>query len=71
MKFLILKFNAMTAYQIKINVDNTPEQEAFMTFQCSVLYNGKSHNEIPITCLCSIHNLRIFSKINKLQKATK
>ena len=25
------------AYQIKINIDNTPEQEAFITFQCSIL----------------------------------
>src|SRR5205809_2589808 len=79
----------MAAYQIKINVDDTPEQEVFMTFQCSVLsvpviegddilfksqvieYNGKNRTEIPITCLCSIHNLRMFSKINKLQKGNK
>ena len=26
----------MTAYQIKINADDTPEQEALMSFQCNV-----------------------------------
>jgi len=79
----------MAAYQIKINIQNTPEQEIFMTFQCSVLsvpviesddisfksqaieYNGKSRTEIPITCLSSTHNLRIFNKVNKLQKGNK
>ena len=27
----------MSAYRIEINVNNTPEQEVFMSFQCSVL----------------------------------
>ena len=26
----------MTTYQIKINANNTPEQEALMSFQCNV-----------------------------------
>lgn len=77
------------AYQIKINVNDTPEQEIFMSFQCSVLsapiiendnilfksqvieFNGKNRTEIPITCVCPTHNLRIFSKMNKLQKGNK
>ena len=79
----------MAAYQIKINIHNTPEQEVFMTFQCSVLsvpviegddilfksqvieYSVKNWTEIPITCLCSTRNLRIFNKVNKLQKGNK
>lgn len=76
---------------IKININDTPEQEIFMSFQCSVLsvpiiendndkilfksqvieFNGKNRTEIPITCVCPTHNLRIFSKINKLQKGNK
>ena len=27
----------MLAYRIEININNTPEQEIFMSFQCSVL----------------------------------
>src|SRR5581483_8160319 len=79
----------MTAYQIKINADNTPEQEALMSFQCNVQsvptiegdniifksqvveYNGKIRTEILITCFCSVNNLRMFNKINKLQKGNK
>jgi hypothetical protein len=36
-----------------------------------VEYNGKNRTEIPITCLCSIHNSRMYSKIKKLQKGNK
>ena len=79
----------MTAYQIRINVDDTPEQEVFMSFQCSVLsapivegenilfksqaieFNGKIRTEIPITCVGSTRDSRIFGKINKLQKGNK
>lgn len=77
------------AYPIKINATNTPEQEIFMSFQCSILsipaiegeyiqfnsqvveYNGKNRTEIPITCICSIHDLRMTNRINKLQKGNK
>jgi hypothetical protein len=79
----------MTAYQVKIKVNDTPEQEIFVSFQCNVLsvaiiendnilfksqateFNGKTRTEIPITCICSIQNSRIFNKINKLQRGTK
>ncbi|CAB4389968.1 unnamed protein product [Rhizophagus irregularis] len=32
-----LQFNVLMAYPIKINATNTPEQEIFMLFQCSIL----------------------------------
>ncbi|GBC05999.1 hypothetical protein RclHR1_06550003 [Rhizophagus clarus] len=84
-----LQFNVMMAYQIKIIANNTPEQEIFMSFQCTVLsvpivegnniqfktqvieFNGKNQTEIPITCICPIHNLRLSNKVNKLQKGNK
>ncbi|GES87955.1 hypothetical protein RCL_jg2535.t1 [Rhizophagus clarus] len=84
-----LQFNVMMAYQIKIIANNTPEQEIFMSFQCTVLsvpivegnniqfktqvieFNGKNRTEIPITCICPIHNLRLSNKVNKLQKGNK
>lgn len=79
----------MTAYQIKINANNTPEQEVLMSFQCNVQsvptikddniifksqvieYNGKNRTEILITCLCPVHDLRMFNKVNKLQKGNR
>ena len=83
----------MSAYKIKININDTPEQEVFISFQCSVQsapivdnenisfksqateFNGKIYTEIcteiPITCVSSIYDDRMFSKINKLQKGNK
>ena len=79
----------MSAYKIKININDTPEQEVFISFQCSVQsvpivdnenisfksqvteFNGKTHTEIPITCVSYIYDDRMFSKINKLQKGNK
>jgi len=79
----------MSAYKIKININDTPEQEVFISFQCSVQsvpivdnenisfksqvteFNGKTRTEIPITCVSSIYDDRMFSKINKLQKGNK
>ena len=80
----------MSAYEINIDPNQTPEQETFMSFQCSVQsvpitnnndnisfkiqvveYNGKTQTEIPITCISSIYNVRMFSKINKLQKGNR
>lgn len=34
-------------------------------------FNGKTRTEIPITCISSIQDQRIFNKVNKLQKGNK
>jgi len=34
-------------------------------------FNGKTRTEIPIICLSSIHDQRISSKVNKLQRGNK
>ena len=79
----------MSAYKIHINIHNTPEQEVFVSFQCTVLsvpltndetisfksevteYNGKIRTIIPITCVSPVYDVRIFNKVNKLQKGNK
>jgi hypothetical protein len=79
----------MSAYKIDINTQDTPEQEVFISFQCTVLsvpltnnetisfkseaveFNGKIRTIIPITCVSSVYDARIFNKINKLQKGNK
>ena len=37
----------------------------------AVEFNGKNHTEIPITCISSIYDTRMITKINKLQKGNK
>src|SRR5215213_8530969 len=79
----------MSAYKIDINIQDTPEQEVFMSFQFNVLsvplvndntisfksqvteFNGKNRTEIPITCAAFVSDIRMFGKINKLQKGNK
>lgn len=34
---LCFKLNVLSAYRVKMNVNDTPEQEVFISFQCSVL----------------------------------
>jgi hypothetical protein len=67
----------MSAYKINIDIHNTPEQEVFISFQCNVLsksevieFNGRNRTEISITC-ASVSDIRMFSKINKLQKGNR
>src|SRR5208282_3739443 len=43
--FLIIKLNVISAYKIKINVNDTPEQKVFISFQCSVLSIPIANNE--------------------------
>jgi len=37
----------------------------------AVEFNGKNRTEIPITCISSIYDTRMITKINKLQKGNK
>jgi hypothetical protein len=79
----------MSAYRVNIDINDIPELEVFVSFQCNVMsvplendgnisfksqvieFNGKNRTEIPITCVSSMSNLRMVTKINKLQKGIK
>ena len=79
----------MSAYRVNIDINDIPELEVFVSFQCNVMsvplendgnisfksqvieFNGKNRTEIPITCVSSMSNLRMVTKINKLQKGNK
>src|ERR1043166_2890403 len=79
----------MSAYRVNIDINDIPELEVFVSFQCNVIsvplendgnisfksqvieFNRKNCTEIPIKCISSMSNLRIVTKINKLQKGNK
>ncbi|CAG8667015.1 10772_t:CDS:2, partial [Funneliformis caledonium] len=67
----ILEQEVFVSFQCNVLSAPVVEGDNIMFKSQAIEFNEKNHTEIPITCICSTQNSRIYGKVNKLQKGNK